>query len=96
VQQPCRQAKLLEPGAEAEVVADIVGNVSATDEGRLDYIDDIIHRALEAIGDDEHEQFDVAVEKGDGAIASKLVFRLVFLGDEADDAVKQLKEWSCL
>jgi hypothetical protein len=96
VQQPRWQAKLLEPGAEAEVVADIVRDVAATDEGRLDNINDIVHRALEAIGDDEHEQFDVAVEKGDGAIASQLVFRLPVFGDEADDAIKQFKERRCL
>jgi hypothetical protein len=95
VQQPRRQAKLLEPGAETKVVADIVGNVAATEEGRLDYVNDIIHRALEAVGDDEHEQLDIAVEEGDGAIASKLVRRLPWLGDEADDAVEQLKKRGC-
>jgi hypothetical protein len=33
VQQPSRQAKLLEPGAETKVVADIVRDVAATEEG---------------------------------------------------------------
>jgi hypothetical protein len=87
--QPSRDAKLAEAGGEAEVVADIVGDVSPTEERRLRDVNDVIQRPVEPSGDDVHDQLNVAVEQGDGPITQKLNERLTRFVEEADDTFEE-------
>ena len=96
MKQPSWQAQLLQTRAKAEVIAHIVGDVAAAQEGRLHDVDDEVQGPLETVGQDEHDELDVAVQQGDGAVAGELVGRLGRLGLQADDAMEELLKGSSL
>jgi len=52
-------------------------------------VDDIVKGAVEAVGDDVHDQLDIAVEEGDGTVARQLVVRLAQFVEETDDALEE-------
>ena len=89
MEQPPRQAQLLQTGGEAHVVADVVADVPATKESRLHDVHDVIERALQAVGHDQHDQLGITIEEGDGAVTGELRGRLALLGYEADDATEE-------
>jgi hypothetical protein len=72
------------------VIADVVGDVAAAKEGRLDDVNDVVEGALEAVRQDEHDELDVTVEKGDRAVAGELRGGLARFRKEADDATEEV------
>ena len=48
-------------------------------------VNDVIKGPVEPVGNDVHDQLDVAVEQGDGAVTQKLKERLARLVEEAND-----------
>jgi hypothetical protein len=43
------------------MVTDVVCDVTALEEGRLDNVDDVVHGPLQSCGDDEHEKLDITI-----------------------------------
>ena len=72
------------------MVSDVVRDVSAGEEGGLGDIDDIVQGAVEAIGDDVHDQLGVAIQEGDGAVAAEFVGWLPRLEEKANDSHQEV------
>jgi hypothetical protein len=71
------------------VVADIVADVAATQEGGLGDVNEEVQGALEAVRHDKQDELDVAVEQGDGAVPCQLIAGLARLRKEADDPTEE-------
>ena len=93
VEKPGREAQLLQTGAKAELITDVVRDVSDAEEGRLDNVDDVVEGALEAVGHDEHDELDVAVEQSDGTVAREFCGGLFGFGEETDNAAEKVCKW---
>ena len=55
-------------------------------------VDDIVQGAIEAVGDDVHDQLSIAVEEGDGAITVEFLVWLPGFEEKADDTSEELGE----
>jgi hypothetical protein len=79
----------LKAAHEAEVVADVVADVAPDQEGGLSDIDEVLEWPLQAIGHDQHDELDVGIEEGDGAVAGELKWGLAGFEEEADDPLEE-------
>ena len=70
--KPCWETQLGEAGCKAEVIAHVVSDVPAFQEGRLGDVDKVLEWPLHAVGQNDHDQLDIAVEQCDGAVADQL------------------------
>ena len=87
-EQPCWEAQLGKAGCQAKVISDVVSDVRARQESRLGDVDEVFKWPLHAVGQDDNDQLDIAVEQCDRAVSDQLRLRLVWFV-EADDAKKQ-------
>ena len=92
VEEPTWQAQLTETGRKALVVADVVTDVPSMKECGLGDVNDVIEGALEAVGDDEHDELDVTIQESDGAVAGDFFGRQAGFVEEADDTVEEAGE----
>lgn len=92
MEEPTWQAQLTETGRKALVVADVVTDVPSMKECGLGDVNDVIEGALEAVGDDEHDELDVTIQESDGAVAGDFFGRQAGFVEEADDTVEEAGE----
>lgn len=72
------------------MVSDVVRDVSAGEEGGLGNVDDIVQGAIEATGDNVHDQLGVAIQEGDGAVAAEFLGWLPRLEEKANDSHQEV------
>jgi hypothetical protein len=70
--QEARKTQFTEASAQTHLVPYFIRDVTVAEEGSLHDVDEVVQGPLQPVGDDHHDQFDVAVEQGDGSVACEL------------------------